>query len=59
VTFDDLFRRERTGMVRLAYLITRSTAIAEELTHDAFVEVYERSERHRPASLGSAPARAA
>jgi RNA polymerase sigma factor (sigma-70 family) len=45
VTFDDLFRRERTGMVRLAYLITRSTAVAEEVTHDAFVEVYERWSR--------------
>lgn len=44
-TFEELYWRERHGMVRLAYLITRSTAIAEELTHDAFVEVYERWNR--------------
>ena len=29
-------------MVGVAYLLTRSTAVAEELVHDAFVDVYER-----------------
>lgn len=45
LTFDDLFERERDAMVMVAFLITRSTAIAEELAHDAFVEVYERWNR--------------
>ena len=42
LTFDDLFERERAPMVGVAYLLTRSTAVAEELVHDAFVDVYER-----------------
>jgi len=41
-TFEELFERERQPMVRLAYLITSSRAGAEELVHDAFVEVYQR-----------------
>jgi RNA polymerase sigma-70 factor (sigma-E family) len=40
--FDELFEREREAMVRVAYLIAGSTAVAEEITHDAFVTVYER-----------------
>jgi RNA polymerase sigma factor (sigma-70 family) len=32
-------------MVRVAYLIAGSTAVAEEVTHDAFVTVYERWDR--------------
>lgn len=35
-SFDDLFRSEYTGLVRLAYLIIGSQARAEELTQDAF-----------------------
>ena len=45
LTFDDLFEREREAMVMVAFLITRSAAVAEELAHDAFVEVYERWDR--------------
>lgn len=41
-TFDELFARERGPMVRLAYLITGSAAVGEEVAHDAFVAVYER-----------------
>lgn len=41
-TFEALFEREREPMVRVAYLITASTAVAEEVAHDAFVEVYRR-----------------
>jgi RNA polymerase sigma-70 factor (sigma-E family) len=41
-TFDELFERERAAMVRVAYLIAGSTAVAEEVTHDAFVAVFER-----------------
>jgi RNA polymerase sigma factor (sigma-70 family) len=32
-------------MVRLAYLVCGSTAVAEEVTHDAFVRVYQRWDR--------------
>jgi RNA polymerase sigma-70 factor (sigma-E family) len=41
-TFEELFARERGPMVRVAYLITGSRAVAEEVTHDAFVRVYQR-----------------
>jgi DNA-directed RNA polymerase specialized sigma24 family protein len=44
-TFDELFLRERQSMVRVAYLIAGSTAVAEEVTHDAFVTVFERWDR--------------
>jgi len=45
LTFDDLVEREREAMVMVAFLIARSRAIAEELAHDAFVEVDERWNR--------------
>jgi RNA polymerase sigma-70 factor (sigma-E family) len=44
-TFDELFEREREAMVRVAYLIAGSTAVAEEVTQEAFVSVYERWSR--------------
>ncbi len=44
-TFDELFLRERGAMVRVAYLITGSTTVAEEVAHDAFVTVYQRWDR--------------
>ncbi|HEY7070997.1 MAG TPA: sigma-70 family RNA polymerase sigma factor [Acidimicrobiales bacterium] len=44
-SFDELFRREREPMVRVAYLIAGSTAVAEEVAHDAFVTVFERWDR--------------
>jgi len=43
--FPELFERERAGMVGLAYLVTGSNAVAEEIAHDAFINVYERWER--------------
>jgi RNA polymerase sigma factor (sigma-70 family) len=41
-TFDELFERERAAMMRVAYLIAGSTAVAEEMAQEAFVSVYER-----------------
>jgi RNA polymerase sigma factor (sigma-70 family) len=40
--FDAVFRRERVPMVRLAYLMLREEAQAEEVVQDAFVTVLER-----------------
>src|SRR5262245_10180636 len=40
--FDDLFQRERTPMVRLAFLMLGSEALAEEVVQDGFVAVLER-----------------
>lgn len=40
--FDELYRAEFGPMVRVAYLITRSTARAEEIVNDGFVTVLER-----------------
>ena len=41
-TFDALYRREWMPMVRLAYLLTGSEAVAQEVVQDAFIEL-----RHR------------
>jgi RNA polymerase sigma factor (sigma-70 family) len=41
-TFDDVYRGERARIVRLAYLLTRSEAVAEELAQEAFVRLYGR-----------------
>jgi RNA polymerase sigma-70 factor (sigma-E family) len=41
-SFEALFRAERDGMVRVAYLLCGTRAEAEELVHDAFVAVYRR-----------------
>ena len=40
--FDDLFTRERTPMVRLAFLMLGSEALAEEVVQDSFIAVLER-----------------
>lgn len=40
--FVALYREQYGAMVRLAYLLTDSKAIAEELVQDAFVRVYQR-----------------
>jgi len=40
--FEDLYRDERSGMIRLAYLITQSRPVAEEIVHEAFLAVLER-----------------
>jgi len=43
--FDEVFRRERTPMVRLAYLMLGSESLAEEVVHDGFVALLERWDR--------------
>lgn len=43
--FDALFVRERTAMVRVAYLLVGSESIAEEIVQDAFASVYARWDR--------------
>ncbi|HEV7758949.1 MAG TPA: sigma-70 family RNA polymerase sigma factor [Acidimicrobiales bacterium] len=43
--FDDIFNRERTPMVRLAFLMLGSEALAEEVVQDGFVAVLERWDR--------------
>jgi RNA polymerase sigma factor (sigma-70 family) len=42
VSFEQLYRSERDAMVRLAYLMTGSVAVAEELVHDTFLRVEPR-----------------
>jgi RNA polymerase sigma factor (sigma-70 family) len=43
--FDTVFTQERLPMVRLAFLMVRSEALAEEIVQDAFVTVLERWDR--------------
>lgn len=43
--FDSLFVRERTAMVRVAYLLVGSESLAEEIVQDAFASVYVRWDR--------------
>lgn len=43
--FDALFVRERTAMVRVAYLLVGSESVAEEIVQDAFASVYVRWDR--------------
>jgi RNA polymerase sigma factor (sigma-70 family) len=38
-SWDDVYRAERDGLVRLAYLMTGSQAVAEDLVQDCFVRV--------------------
>jgi len=42
VSFEELFRAQYEPMVRLAYLLTRSRAVAEDLVQDSFVRVRPR-----------------
>lgn len=42
VTWTDVYRTERDGLVRLAYLITGSQAVAEDLVQDCFIRVMAR-----------------
>jgi RNA polymerase sigma factor (sigma-70 family) len=44
-SFDDVYRREREPMLRVAYLIVGSIEGAEDLVHDSFVELQRRWER--------------
>jgi RNA polymerase sigma factor (sigma-70 family) len=43
--FETVFLRERTPMVRLAFLMLGSKALGEEVVQDAFVTVLERWQR--------------
>lgn len=43
--FDAIFTRERTPMVRLAFLMLGSESLAEEVVHDGFVALLERWDR--------------
>jgi RNA polymerase sigma factor (sigma-70 family) len=43
--FETVFLRERTPMVRLAFLMLGSEALAEEVVQEAFVTVLERWQR--------------
>jgi RNA polymerase sigma-70 factor (sigma-E family) len=42
VTFDDVFAGEYDRMVRLAFLLVDSNALAEEIVQDAFVRLHQR-----------------
>ena len=44
-TFEDLYRDEYDGMVRVAYLLVGTLETAEELVQDAFIRVHLRWER--------------
>lgn len=44
-SFDALYRRRWASMVRLAYLLTGSTAVSEEVVQDAFIAVRDRWSR--------------
>jgi DNA-directed RNA polymerase specialized sigma24 family protein len=39
-----LYRRQRTAMVHLARLLTRSEAVAEEVVQEAFLQIHARRE---------------
>jgi RNA polymerase sigma factor (sigma-70 family) len=40
-SFEDVFRRSRADMLRTAYLIVGSHAVAEELVQEAFARMYQ------------------
>ena len=44
VTWTDVYRAERDGLVRLAYLMTGSQGVAEDLVQDTFIRVMARLE---------------
>jgi Sigma-70 region 2 len=41
-TTEELFARQRDGLVRLAYLLTGSRTVAEDIVQDAFVQLHRR-----------------
>ena len=43
--FDDFYRAQYEGLVRLGYLLTLSEEVARDLVHDVFVRVYGRFDR--------------
>jgi RNA polymerase sigma-70 factor (sigma-E family) len=44
VNWTDVYRLERDGLVRLAYLLTGSQAVAEDLVQDCFIRVMAKIE---------------
>jgi RNA polymerase sigma-70 factor (sigma-E family) len=44
VTWSEIYRDERDSLVRLAYLVTGSRAVAEDLVQDTFIRVMARLE---------------
>lgn len=44
ITWTDVYQREREGLIRLAYLMTGSQAVAEDLVQDTFIRVMKRLE---------------
>jgi RNA polymerase sigma-70 factor (sigma-E family) len=42
VQFETLFNAQRAGLVRLAYVITGSSGVAEEVVQEAFVRLHQR-----------------
>jgi hypothetical protein len=56
-SFDDFYRREWPGAVRLAHLLTGVDAVAEDLAQESFTRIEPRwKTRSRPRSA-AAPAR--
>lgn len=45
---ENLYRRERAGLVRLAYLLVGSQAVAEDLVHEAFAAVLPKDRISNP-----------
>lgn len=41
-SFDEVYRAERDGLVRLAALVLGSTAAADDVVHDAFADLHRR-----------------
>ena len=47
--FDRVYRQHLLPITRLAFLLVRTQAVAEDLAHDAFVRLYEhRDDVHNP-----------
>ncbi|MDQ1484913.1 MAG: hypothetical protein QOJ62_606 [Actinomycetota bacterium] len=44
-SFEDVYRRRRASLVRLAHLLTGSAAAAEDVVHDAFIGLARRQSR--------------
>lgn len=44
-SFEDTYRAQRPGMVRLAHMLIGSNALAEEIVQDAFLELHRRWDR--------------
>ena len=41
-SFDDVYRESRPGLLRLAYLVVGSRAVAEEVVQEAFLRLHQR-----------------